>query len=230
MRVVKDIEDFRRLRENLPNPVGFVPTMGFLHNGHLSLVREAKKNCKSVVVSIFVNPTQFGPHEDFQAYPRDLERDLELLAGAGADVVWTPERETLYPAGYQTWVSVEGITSLLEGKSRPGHFQGVTTIVSKLFNVVQPHQSFFGQKDAQQVAVIQRMTKDLNFPIDIVVCPTVREEDGLAMSSRNAYLNETERQAATVLYRTLLKAKTAFQNGERNAAEIRRLMEESIAQ
>ncbi len=230
MRVVSSIDEYRVIREQLAQPIGFVPTMGFLHAGHLSLVREAKKVSQNVVVSIFVNPTQFGPNEDFQAYPRDLERDLALLSGEGADVVWTPEREMLYPEPYKTWVNVEGLTDPLEGQSRPGHFQGVTTIVAKLFNVVQPQRAFFGQKDAQQVAVIQQMARDLNFPVDIVICPTVREEDGLAMSSRNTYLKEDERKAATILYRALLKAKAAFENGERNASRIRELMRDTIAQ
>jgi pantoate--beta-alanine ligase len=203
--------------------------MGFLHEGHLSLVRQAHKQCASVVVSIFVNPTQFGPNEDLGRYPRDLERDKALLAREGVHVLWTPLPEQMYPLGYQTWVTVDEITSPLEGAVRPGHFRGVTTVVAKIFNAVQPDKAFFGQKDAQQAAVIRRMSMDLNFPVQIVVCPTVREPDGLAKSSRNVYLNPEERKAATVLYRSLSAAKEAFEAGERDAEKLRRIMGDILA-
>jgi pantoate--beta-alanine ligase len=182
-----------------------------------------------VVVSIFVNPTQFGPNEDLAKYPRDLERDLKLIESLGVDLVWTPTVEVMYPGGYQTWVEVEALTRGLEGTMRPGHFKGVATVVAKLFNGVQPQKAYFGQKDAQQAAVIRQMTRDLNFPIEIVVCPTVREEDGLAMSSRNKYLEGEDRKAALVLYRALSAAKEAYEAGERNAEELRRRMKEVIA-
>ncbi len=228
MMIVTSIEELRSARPLLDGPVGFVPTMGFLHAGHLALVRRAREECASVVVSIFVNPTQFGPNEDLDKYPRDLERDIRLLDEAGANLLWTPTPEEMYPPGYQTWVEVEGLTRPLEGAVRPGHFRGVTTVVTKLFNAVQPQKAYFGQKDAQQAAVIRRMTRDLNFPIEIVVCPTVREPDGLAMSSRNTYLNPQERQAAVVLYRALKTAQSAYEAGERDAAVLRRLMSEVI--
>jgi pantoate--beta-alanine ligase len=181
------------------------------------------------VVSIFVNPTQFGPQEDLSRYPRDLDRDMSLIEPLGTDLVWMPTAELMYPKGYQTWVEVETITRPLEGSRRPGHFRGVTTVVAKLFNAVQPQKAYFGQKDAQQAAVIRQMTRDLNFPIEIVVCPIVREPDGLAMSSRNVYLDTEERKAATVLYRALNAAKNLYQNGEQDAEELRRIMREVIA-
>jgi pantoate--beta-alanine ligase len=189
--------------------------MGYLHEGHLSLIRAAKADCESVVLSIFVNPTQFGPSEDLAKYPRDLDRDLALIQPLGVDVVWTPPAEIMYPQGYQTWVEVEAMTKGLEGSVRPTHFKGVTTVVAKLFNAAQPHKAYFGQKDAQQAAVIRQMARDLNFPIEIVVCPTVREADGLAMSSRNVYLDAEHRRAATVLYRALSAAKELYDVGER---------------
>jgi pantoate--beta-alanine ligase len=204
--------------------------MGFLHEGHLSLVRRAHQECASVVVSIFVNPTQFGPQEDLEAYPRDIPRDLELLRSEGADLVWIPKKEDMYPPGFQTWVTVEQVTQPLEGAQRPGHFRGVTTIVSKLFSAVQPHKAFFGQKDAQQAAVIRQMTRDLNFPIEIIVCPIIREADGLAMSSRNVYLDPQQRPAATILYRALMVAQEAFKSGEREAGELRRILAEVVSQ
>jgi len=203
--------------------------MGFLHEGHLSLVQRARDECASVAVSIFVNPTQFGPDEDLDSYPRNLEGDLGLLEPLGVNLVWTPTPTVMYPNGYQTWVQVDALTKSLEGAQRPGHFRGVTTVVAKLFNGVQPARAYFGQKDAQQVAVIRRMVLDLNFPIEVVVCPTVREEDGLAMSSRNKYLNPGERQAATVLYRALTAARDAHAGGERDAEKLRTLMQETIA-
>ncbi len=230
MRVVRTLDELRRARAALPAPVGFVPTMGYLHEGHLSLVRCAKAENASVVVSIFVNPTQFGPDEDLETYPRDLERDLRLLEAEGVDVVWTPTPEVMYPSGYQTWVTVEELTRVLEGAHRPGHFRGVTTVVSKLFLGVWPHRAYFGQKDAQQARVLLQMVRDLNFPIEMVVCPTVREPDGLAMSSRNTYLNPEERRAATVLYRALQAAQAAYDAGERDAETLRQRMREVLAQ
>jgi len=224
MRIVESIQEFRSARAELEQPLGFVPTMGYLHEGHLSLVRQARQECASVVVSIFVNPTQFGPQEDLAAYPRDLERDLGLLKSEGVDLVWNPTSATMYPEGFQTWVSVDELTEPLEGLQRPGHFRGVTTIVAKLFNVVEPDRAYFGQKDAQQVAVIRRMVADLDFPIDVVVCPTVRETDGLAKSSRNTYLNEAQRKAATGLFRSLTAAVDGFETGERNAQMLREIM------
>jgi pantoate--beta-alanine ligase len=228
MMIVSTFDELRAARSLLDDPVGLVPTMGYLHEGHLSLVRYAKEECASVVVSIFVNPTQFGPGEDLAAYPRDMERDLRLLESLGVDLVWTPTPEIMYPNGYQTWVQVEALADPLEGSMRPGHFRGVTTVVAKLFNGVLPARAYFGQKDAQQAAVIRRMARDLNFPLEVVVCPTVREPDGLAMSSRNAYLDHSQRKAATVLYRALSAAKNAYAAGERDAEKLRAIMRETL--
>jgi pantoate--beta-alanine ligase len=228
MRTVSTLSELGAARALLSAPLGLVPTMGYLHDGHLSLVRRARSECASVVVSIFVNPTQFGPDEDLATYPRDLARDLDLLEREGVDLVWTPTSEVMYPPGFQTWVTVEELTKPLEGALRPGHFRGVTTVVTKLFAAVQPQRAYFGQKDAQQAVVIGRMARDLSFPIEIIVCPIVREPDGLAMSSRNAYLNAQERRAATVLYRALQAAKAEFDSGERNAERLRRCMAEVI--
>ena len=223
MQVVTSLSELRQARAALPGPLGFVPTMGYLHEGHLSLVRAARAGCASVAASIFVNPTQFGPTEDLDKYPRDLERDLRLLEAAGVDLVWTPTRNEMYPANFQTWVTVDAITTRLEGEIRPGHFRGVTTVVAKLFNGVQPQRAYFGQKDAQQALVIRRMVQDLAFPVEIIVCPIVREPDGLAMSSRNVYLNPAERQAARVLSRALNAAREAYLAGERDAEQLRRI-------
>jgi pantoate--beta-alanine ligase len=228
MKTVTTLPELSAARSKLRNPVGFVPTMGFLHEGHLSLVRAAKAECASVVVSIFVNPTQFGPNEDLQAYPRDYYRDLKLLGPEDVTLVWVPDPEIMYPPEFQTWIDVEEVTKPLEGCYRPGHFRGVATIVAKLFNAVQPHKAYFGQKDAQQAAVVKRMVRDLNFPVEIVICPTMREADGLAMSSRNLYLNSAERKAATVLYRALSAARSAYQDGELSAQSLRRIMAETI--
>jgi len=228
MQIVKTLAELRNARHTLPEPAGLVPTMGFLHAGHISLVQRARAECASVAASIFVNPTQFGPNEDLAKYPRDLPRDLALLEAAGVDLVWTPTREVMYPTGFQTWVEVEGLTKGLEGEVRPGHFRGVATVVAKLFNAVGPDRAYFGQKDAQQAAVIRRMARDLDFPIEIVVCPTLREADGLAMSSRNIYLNPEERRAATVLFRALNEAQSAFARCERDAETLRRLMREIV--
>ena len=230
MMVVTTLQELGTSRSLLDEPLGLVPTMGYLHKGHLSLVSRARAECRSVAVSIFVNPTQFGPAEDLAQYPRDLERDLRQLEAAGADMVWTPTPEIMYPTGYQTWVEVEKVTQGLEGAQRPGHFRGVATVVSKLFNAVRPAKAYFGQKDAQQAAVIRQMTRDLNFPIEIVVCPIVREADGLAMSSRNVYLSPGERRAATVLYRALNEAQAAYKGGERRADALRDVMQKTLAE
>jgi len=229
MLIVSTLEELHSARLLLDGPTGFVPTMGYLHEGHVSLARRAREECKSVIVSIFVNPTQFGPSEDLSKYPRNLERDLALLEAAGADLVWTPTPEVMYPPGFSSWVEVEGLTKPLEGAARPGHFRGVTTVVAKLFNAVQPQRAYFGQKDAQQAAVIRKMTRDLNFPIEVIVCPTVRETDGLAMSSRNSYLSPEERQAATILFRALTAAKAAYERGERDAESLRQVMAATLA-
>src|SRR5258706_14845151 len=223
MRTVSPLAVLRPARLPFSGTVGFVPTMGYLHEGHLSLIRRAREECDHVVVSIFVNPTQFGANEDLSKYPRDLERDLRLIEPF-TDLVWTPSAEMMYPQGYQTWVEVEAVTRPLEGAMRPGHFRGVTTIVAKLFNGVQPQKAYFGQKDAQQVAVIRQMVRDLNFPIEIVVCPIMREADGLAMSSRNVYLDPEQRKAATVLFRSLSAAKSEYEKGERDGEKLRQAM------
>ncbi len=229
MRVARSLKDLRAGRAELSSPFGLIPTMGYLHEGHLSLVRRARQECQSVGVSIFVNPTQFGPHEDLEAYPRDEARDLRLLEAEGVDLVWLPPVEEVYPPGSQTWVEVDGLTQPLEGAHRPGHFRGVTTVVAKLFNAFRPDRAYFGQKDAQQALVIRRMTLDLLFPLEVIVCPTVREADGLAMSSRNAYLDPEERKAATVLYRALRAAQQAFEQGEREAESLRQTMTRVLA-
>lgn len=230
MNIVTTLTELHLARAALMEPVGFVPTMGYLHEGHLSLARQARKECASVVASIFVNPTQFGPQEDLAAYPRDLPRDLHLLEKEGVDLVWTPSIEVMYPPGFQTWITVEELTSQLEGIQRPGHFRGVTTVVAKLFNAIAPQKAYFGQKDAQQAAVIRRMVQDLNMPVQIVVCPIVREADGLAMSSRNVYLSAAERQAAPVLYRALQAARNAYEGGERSAEKLRQVMQAVLAE
>ncbi len=200
--------------------LGLVPTMGALHEGHLSLVRAAKAQCDVVAVSIFVNPTQFGPTEDLSKYPRQFDRDCQLLEKEGVEILFAPSVDEIYPDGAVTWVLVEGLSEKLDGRSRPGHFRGVTTIVSKLFNIIEPGAAFFGQKDAAQLAVIRHMVEDLNFPIEIVACPIVRESDGLAMSSRNAYLNREERGCAVVLQHSLQQVQREFQKGERIAAKL----------
>ncbi len=229
MKILSSLSDLRAVRASLPGSFGLVPTMGALHDGHLSLVRRAKAECAHVGVSIFVNPTQFGPGEELSKYPRDLDRDLKLLDLLGVDVVWTPAPEVIYPPGFQTWVTVEQVSAPLEGKHRPGHFRGVATVVAKLLNAFTPDKAYFGQKDAQQVVVIKQMVRDLNFSLEIVVCPVVREPDGLAMSSRNVYLNPEERKAATVLYRALSAAKAKYDAGERDAEMLRAAMSSTIA-
>ncbi len=229
MKILTKVSDLRKARLALPGPFGLVPTMGYLHEGHLTLVRRAKAENDHVGVSIFVNPAQFGPNEDLSKYPRDLHRDLKMLEGEGVDLVWTPTPDIVYPPGFQTFVNVEHVSAPLEGKARPGFFRGVTTVVPKLFNIFTPNRAYFGQKDAQQVIVIRRLASDLNFPLEIVVCPTVRAPDGLAMSSRNAYLNPEERRAATVLYRALSAAKGAFDRGERDGDKLRAILSQTVA-
>jgi pantoate--beta-alanine ligase len=228
MRTVTSLPDLRAARISLTGTVGLVPTMGYLHEGHLSLIRRARDECDHVAVSIFINPTQFGPQEDLAKYPRDMERDTKLIEPY-TDLLWTPTPEIMYPRGYQTWVEVEAMTRPLEGAMRPGHFRGVATVVAKLFNGVQPDKAYFGQKDAQQAGVIRQMVRDLNFPLEIVVCPIVREPDGLAMSSRNVYLDPQQRRAATVLFRSLREAKEAYDNGERDAGMLRQVMKDVLA-
>lgn len=227
MDVCRTIASLRRARAHY-DQLGLVPTMGFLHEGHLSLARQARAECDGVIVSIFVNPTQFGPGEDFAQYPRNLERDLTLLQQAGVDLVFVPDGHEIYPAGFASSVEVGGVTEMLEGNARPGHFRGVTTVVCKLFHIVQPHRAYFGQKDAQQTIVVGKMVRDLNMPVEIVVCPTVREPDGLALSSRNAYLGPAERMAATVLYRALTTAQQRFAAGVRTGNALRTAMREVL--
>jgi pantoate--beta-alanine ligase len=229
MQVARSIAEMKKLRRECAGSVGLVPTMGFLHEGHLDLASQAKSENAVAVASIFVNPTQFGPSEDFKSYPRDLDRDLALLEKVSTDIVFIPPDKEMYPADYNTWVEVRGITAKLEGKSRPTHFQGVTTVCNKLFNIIEPDRAYFGQKDAQQAIVIQKMVCDLNMNLDIIVCPTVRESDGLAMSSRNTYLNKEERASAVVLYKSLCLAKDMYEKGARDAAVIRQAMDALIS-
>ncbi len=228
MQVLETITQVRAARSAFPT-LGLVPTMGFLHEGHLSLVRRAKAECGAVAVSIFVNPTQFGPTEDLARYPRDLARDLALLEGAGGDLVFTPSAAEIYPKGFASRIEVEGVTAPLEGAARPGHFAGVATVVAKLFNIVQPTRAYFGQKDAQQAVVISRMAADLDMPVQVVVADTVREADGLALSSRNVYLGPAERAAAPTLFRALSRARALFEGGERDAETLRASVREVIA-
>ena len=224
MLVVDTIDGLRSARAGLSGTVGLVPTMGALHAGHISLVERARKDNAHVIVTIFVNPTQFAAHEDLSRYPRDLAHDLEKLEEAGVDVVFTPTPDVMYPTDYQTFVEVTQVSQGLEGERRPGHFRGVATVVAKLFNLTQPDRAYFGQKDAQQVAVIRQMVRDLNFPLQLVICPTVREADGLAMSSRNGYLTPEQRRAAPVLYLALCAASEAYNGGERDADRLRQTM------
>ena len=224
MKVISTVAGFKEARRKIEGTVGFVPTMGYLHEGHLFLARRAKAENDISVVSIFVNPTQFGPKEDFARYPRDPERDLAMLEREKTDLVLMPPVEEIYPAGASTWVDVENVTKTLEGATRPGHFRGMATVVAKLFNIVEPTKAYFGQKDAQQVVVIRKMVTDLNMNPEVVVVPTLREPDGLAMSSRNVYLNPQERQAAVVLWRSMNLAQGLWQKGERDAEKIRNEM------
>jgi len=224
VRSADTIAKLRRARARMTGSVGLVPTMGYLHPGHLALVARARAENDHVVASIFVNPAQFGPTEDFARYPRDLPRDLRLLRAAGVDLLFTPVAAELYPPGFTTWVNVEGLDSQLEGRSRPGHFRGVATVVLKLFNLVQPTRAYFGQKDGQQVAVLKRMARDLDCPLKLVVVPTVREADGLALSSRNVFLTPPQRAGAAVLYRALQEASRLYAAGERSGERLRQAM------
>ena len=225
MKVTGDIQQIREIRWQEPSLTwGLVPTMGYLHEGHLSLVRRALAENDRVMVTIYVNPTQFAPTEDLSSYPRDLEHDLSLLRELGTDVVFTPDDSIMYPENFQTYVTVEEVAKVLEGASRPTHFRGVATIVAKLFNIAQPTRAYFGQKDYQQTAVLNRMVSDLNYNLEMVICPIVREADGLAMSSRNKYLSLEQRQAATLLHRSLAAGIGVLQAGERDAEKIRQLV------
>ena len=232
MKICPTIDEMRAVRAARGDgkTVGLVPTMGALHEGHISLVRAARAQCDLVVVSIFVNPLQFGPKEDLAKYPRNFDRDRELLNQHGVDVIFAPGVEEMYPAGAATYVTVEGLSDKLCGRSRPGHFRGVTTVVSKLFNIVEPDRAFFGQKDAAQSTIIARMVRDLNLPVQVVVCPIVRERDGLAMSSRNAYLGAPERKSALVLQRSLLEVQKRFRQGERKVEALIEAGEKIFAQ
>ncbi|MEW6661819.1 MAG: pantoate--beta-alanine ligase [Bacillota bacterium] len=218
LSTVQEVRAFVKKQRNQGKSIGFVPTMGALHEGHLQLMRSAKEEHETVIISIFVNPTQFGQGEDFAFYPRDFSRDRELAQGVGVDAVFYPEVAEIYPPGFKTYVNVEALSEILCGRSRQGHFRGVATVVAKLLNIVQPDTAYFGQKDAQQATLIMRMVQDLNIPVVIRVLPTVREADGLAMSSRNVYLSSEERKAATVLHRALMKSKLLLSHGEMKAA------------
>jgi len=231
MKIVTTVAEVREIVKGwraAGETVGLVPTMGFLHAGHQSLIAASVKNNDRTVVSVFVNPTQFGPNEDLESYPRDLNRDAELCESTGADLIFHPEPAEMYPEGFVSFVDMNGLTNHLCGLSRPVHFRGVCTVVSKLFNIVQPDHAYFGQKDAQQLAVVKRMVKDLNMPLEIVGCPIVREEDGLAMSSRNTYMNAEERQAALILSRSIRLGEQMVKDGERDAAVIKAAMVELI--
>ncbi|ABY35416.1 MAG TPA: pantoate--beta-alanine ligase [Chloroflexus aurantiacus] len=228
MKVLHTVAEFRQARAAF-DVLGFVPTMGYLHQGHLALVEQARRECPAVAVSIFVNPTQFGPNEDYARYPRDTNRDLALLEAAGVDLVFIPSVEEMYPPGFGTYVIQPAADEVLEGAARPGHFRGVATVVCKLFNIVQPTKSYFGQKDAQQTVVVRQMVRDLNLPVEIVIVPTVREPDGLALSSRNVYLNAEQRAAAPVLYRALRTAAERYAAGERDAETLRAVMRSVLA-
>jgi len=224
MQIITTTAEFRAVRASVQGALGLVPTMGYLHEGHLSIVEHALSDNAQVAVSIFVNPTQFGPQEDFTRYPRDTDRDLALLRRAGVQWVFMPAVEEMYPEGFQTYVEVMGVSQGLEGERRPGHFRGVATVVTKLFNITQPDRAYFGQKDAQQVAVIRRMVADLAMPLEIVVVPTMRAEDGLALSSRNTYLSDEQRIAAPVVYRALMAAQARYSTGDRDPNHLREAM------
>jgi pantoate--beta-alanine ligase len=220
VRTVSWMKEAARQARAENHVIGMVPTMGALHEGHLSLLRRAKSNCSKVFASIFVNPTQFGPNEDLSKYPRTFETDVAKLEAAGVDILFAPDAKEIYPPGFTTYVTVEGLSDRLEGRSRPGHFRGVATVVHKLFEIAQPQYAFFGRKDAQQARILQRMLQDLNTDVELVLCPIVREPDGLALSSRNAYLNPEERRAATILYRSLETARSEIAAGTRDALSL----------
>jgi len=220
IKTIREMQSFSHHQRELGKTIGLVPTMGYLHSGHLSLIKRARKDCTLVVVSIYVNPTQFGPEEDFKRYPRDLGRDKKLAKAAGTDIIFTPSNKEIYPDGYRTYVGVEELSEKLCGVSRPTHFRGVTTIVLKLFNIIQPDRTYFGWKDAQQLIIIKKMVEDLNLNVKVVGLLTVREKDGLAVSSRNKYLSKEERKIAPVLYQALLKAKKMVSSGEKDAGKI----------
>ena len=222
MRIIQSKNDMRLVCRDSARPLGLVPTMGALHDGHLSLVDRAFADCASVAVSIFVNPTQFGEDEDFAEYPRDLDADMEMLRGRGVDIVFVPDVAEIYPPGFDTWVDVGPLADRLEGAARPGHFRGVATVVAKLFGIAQPDRAYFGQKDGQQTVVVRKMARDLDLGVEVVVLPTVRESDGLAMSSRNVHLNPEQRRAAAVVYRALSAGQTLWEQGEADATAIRR--------
>lgn len=226
---ISELQNYLYRQRSKNRTIGLVPTMGFLHEGHLSLIRKAKMENDVVVVSDFVNPTQFAPNEDFESYPRDIERDVELAVNAGADVVFHPSVDEMYPKGSSTFVEVEGdITKVLCGASRPTHFKGVTTVVNMLFNIVRPRKAYFGQKDAQQVAVLMKMVDDLHMNVEIITCPIIREKDGLAMSSRNTYLSAEERKQAVILNKALQASKEAFEKGEKNTLKLTEIIIEKI--
>lgn len=233
MEVVKNIQEMKKISNNLienKKTIGFVPTMGYLHEGHLSLVRKARENNDIVVVSIFVNPTQFGPNEDYNSYPRDLDRDLELLKNLNVDYVFTPEVSDMYPEDFSTFVEETQLSKFLCGRSRPGHFRGVCTVVTKLFNIVRPTRAYFGQKDAQQFRVLRRMVRDLNMDVEMIELPIAREKDGLALSSRNTYLTPEERKEAIRLYKSLLKAKELVESGIKDTQIIKSEMKKILDQ
>ncbi|MCH8062640.1 MAG: pantoate--beta-alanine ligase [Chloroflexi bacterium] len=228
MKIIETVDEFRQAYALAKKPLGLAPTMGFLHEGHLSLVKRAREDNATVAVSIFVNPSQFGPNEDYGAYPRDMESDLRKLEEAGVDLVFAPDAAEMYPDGFDTYVDVGSIAERLEGGHRPGHFRGVATVVCKLLTIVRPDRVYFGQKDAQQCLVIKRLSRDLNLGAEVIVCPTVREADGLAMSSRNVNLNAEEREAARVLFKSLQLAEYMFFSGIKDANELRRQMRHTI--
>jgi len=228
VRIIRTVAEMQKLHREICGPVGLVPTMGYLHEGHLSLIRASKKQDLNTVASIFVNPTQFGPHEDFKKYPRDEKRDMAMLENAGVDYVFAPSVEEMYPPGFDSWVEPGVLQERLEGAVRPGHFRGVCTVVAKLFTIICPAKAYFGQKDYQQYLIIKKMASDLNLDVSVEMLPIVRESDGLALSSRNTYLSASERKAALVLYRSLLTAKSLFAAKEYNPEIIRRKMTEEI--
>jgi len=231
MKIIEDIDEMHHYAMQLRHEgraIGFVPTMGALHEGHLSLMRQAREASEHLVVSIFVNPAQFGPKEDYKEYPRDPRGDTEITRTADVDTLFTPSPSAIYPEGYRTYVEVEGLSNVMCGRTRPSHFRGVATIVLKLFNIVRPHMAFFGQKDYQQTVIIRRMTQDLHLGVDVIVLPTVREADGLAMSSRNQYLSPDERRSAAVLYRSLQEVRSQFDKGEHSAEGLRKVILEVL--